>query len=304
MTVKLSILCLLGALLALSASASAQDLVDQANRSYQAKAWQAAAVAYESLSRGDESIGQYLYRLGVSRRHLGQFQAAVNALEKARKAGVPGMFVDLEMARLFASRKDLVMAVEKLQLAGEQGFGNVQQVEQDPELATLAGSDGFDEAMHVIRRNSAPCEYVERARDFDFWIGEWEVYDRDRTVKYGENTITSKDRGCYLYEQWVSATGNPGSSMNYYDPGQQRWRQHWVGAGGSIIDIYGGLVDGSMVLEGRLYSINPPSDSLFRGTWTPLPDGRVRQFFEQSKDNGKTWVPWFDGYYQRKSESR
>ncbi|TDJ12892.1 MAG: hypothetical protein E2O64_00970, partial [Gammaproteobacteria bacterium] len=91
MTVKLSILCLLGALLALSASASAQDLVDQANRSYQAKAWQAAAVAYESLSRGDESNGQYLYRLGVSRRHLGQFQAAVNALEKARKAGVSGM---------------------------------------------------------------------------------------------------------------------------------------------------------------------------------------------------------------------
>ncbi len=304
MTAKLSKPLLLGALLALTFSANAQDLADQANQSYQAREWQDAATDYETLSRDDKSNGQYLYRLGVSRRHLGQYQAAVNALESARKTGVPGMFVDLELARLFTLREEPEMALEKLRLAGEQGFGNIQQIEQDPELAALAGSDGFEEAMHVIRRNSAPCEYMERARDFDFWIGEWEVYNKDRTVKYGENTISSRDRGCYLFEQWVGATGNPGSSMNYYDPGQQRWRQHWVGAGGSIIDIYGGLVDGSMVLEGRIYSINPPSDSPFRGTWTPMPDGRVRQFFEQSKDNGKTWVPWFDGYYQRKSESR
>lgn len=304
MAAKFSKPLLLGALLAFTLAANAQDLADLANQSYQAKEWQAAVDAYETLILDAQSNGQYLYRLGVSRRHLGQFQAAVNALEKARQAGIPGRFVDLEMARLFTERKDLVMAVEKLQLAGEQGFGNVLQIEQDPELAALVGSDGFDEAMQVIKKNSAPCEYVARARDFDFWIGEWEVYDRDRTVKYGENTITRKDRGCYLYEQWVSAAGNPGSSMNYYDPGQQRWRQHWVGAGGSIIDIYGGLVDGSMILKGRIYSVNPPSDSAFRGTWTPLADGRVRQFLEQSKDNGKTWVPWFDGYYQRKPESR
>jgi hypothetical protein len=38
----------------------------------------------------------------------------------------------------------------------------------------------------------------------------------------------------------------------------------------------------------------------FRGLWTPLPDGRVRQFFEQSNDGGETWVPWFEGFYTRK----
>jgi hypothetical protein len=294
----------IGVLLVLGASAYAQNLAQQANASYQAEEWQAAADAYETLSRDDKGNGQYLYRLGVSQRHLGQFQAAVNSLESARKAGVPGMFVDLELARLFAVREEPVMALEKLELAGEQGFGNVQQVEEDPVLSGLAGSDGFEEAMHTIKRNSAPCEYVDEARDFDFWVGDWEVYDKDGTVKYGENTITRTNSGCYLYEQWVSATGVPGNSMNYYDPGQQRWRQHWVGAGGSIIDIYGGLVDGSMVLEGRLYTINPPVEKPFRGTWTPLPDGRVRQLFEHSDDGGKTWISWFDGYYQRKPESQ
>ena len=301
MKAKIFALC---AFLILAVSAYAQNLAQQANASYQAKEWQAAATAYESLSLDDKSNGQYLYRLGVSRRQLGEYQAAVNALEKARKAGVPGMFVDLELARLFTERKEPVMALEKLRLAGEQGFGNVQQIEQDPDLSALAGSDGFEEVMSVINKNYAPCEYVEEAKDFDFWVGEWEVYDKAGSVKYGDNTITRTNRGCYLYEQWVSSTGVPGNSMNYYDPGQKRWRQHWVGAGGSIIDIYGGLVGGSMVLKGRLYTINPPSEKPFRGTWTPLPDGRVRQLFEHSDDKGKTWISWFDGYYQRKLESQ
>jgi len=38
---------------------------------------------------------------------------------------------------------------------------------------------------------------------------------------------------------------------------------------------------------------------LIRGTWTPLDDGRVQQFFEQSRDGGESWYTWFDGYYQR-----
>lgn len=106
MAAELSKLLILGALLAFAASANAQDLADQANESYLAKEWQDAANAYESLSQENKNTGQYLYRLGVSRRHLGEYQAAVNALEKARKAGVPGMFVDLELARLFSARNE------------------------------------------------------------------------------------------------------------------------------------------------------------------------------------------------------
>ena len=37
----------------------------------------------------------------------------------------------------------------------------------------------------------------------------------------------------------------------------------------------------------------------FRGTWTPNPDGSVRQHFEISADDGATWTTWFDGKYVR-----
>jgi hypothetical protein len=32
--------------------------------------------------------------------------------------------------------------------------------------------------------------------------------------------------------------------------------------------------------------------------WTPMMDGRVRQFFEEQDATGK-WQVWFDGYYSR-----
>jgi hypothetical protein len=61
----------------------------------------------------------------------------------------------------------------------------------------------------------------------------------------------------------------------------------------------GGYVDGAMRLEGPLQYLAQGKTTTLRGTWTALPDGRVRQLFEESEDAGKTWVPWFDGYYTR-----
>ena len=104
-----------------------------------------------------------------------------------------------------------------------------------------------------------------------------------------------------MVENWLSSIGGTGLSMNYFDPSIGQWTQKWVSAGGLIIDISGGLDNGSMVLVGTSYTVSNSDKKPFRGTWTPLDDGRVRQFFEQSSDDGETWNPWFDGYYSRKT---
>jgi hypothetical protein len=39
---------------------------------------------------------------------------------------------------------------------------------------------------------------------------------------------------------------------------------------------------------------------LDRTTLTPLPDSRVRQVIEQSRDGGVTWQTGYDAYYVRK----
>jgi hypothetical protein len=37
-----------------------------------------------------------------------------------------------------------------------------------------------------------------------------------------------------------------------------------------------------------------------RITWTPLPDGTVRQHWQASRDDGATWDDLFDGRYVRR----
>ena len=103
-----------------------------------------------------------------------------------------------------------------------------------------------------------------------------------------------------LIESWTGASGLGGMSINYLDKRDGQWVQVWNSSGGSQIEIRGGLTDDGMLLVGTLHTIGAATTVPFRGLWTPLEDGRVRQFFELSNDDGKTWTTWFDGYYTRK----
>jgi len=57
-----------------------------------------------------------------------------------------------------------------------------------------------------------------------------------------------------------------------------------------------------MAMEGTLHTVSTGVTQPFRALFTLLPDGRVRQYFEQSNDDGATWVPWFEGFYTRKKQ--
>jgi hypothetical protein len=138
-------------------------------------------------------------------------------------------------------------------------------------------------------------------RAFDFWLGQWEVTGADGR-KAGHNEISRDQGGCVLVERWHGVENSTGMSMSFYDPVVDRWRQVWVSPGIEI-DIAGRLVDGSMVLEGTIVYLGDARAHRFRGAWTPLPDGRVRQFFEEANADGE-WMPWFDGFYRRAAEPR
>lgn len=134
---------------------------------------------------------------------------------------------------------------------------------------------------------------------FDFWVGDWEVFDSNSGEKAGENSISKQEQGCVILENWRGESGSTGISLNYYNPVTREWRQVWVSAGRYAIDIVGGLRGSSMVLEGSLYNFQGAVWN-FRGSWTPNADGSVRQFFEQYNHDSGQWTPWFDGRYVRK----
>ncbi|HJU83908.1 MAG TPA: hypothetical protein VJ600_06835 [Holophagaceae bacterium] len=144
----------------------------------------------------------------------------------------------------------------------------------------------------------APCASPEH-HQFDFWLGEWEVRDPEGHLA-GRNRIESI--ACGLQEHWSDLKGGTGTSLNAYNAATKRWHQTWVGGGGGVILLDGGLVDGRMVLEGRNATAKGPV--LDRITWSP--EGRdaqgrdrVRQLWEQSRDEGRTWTVAFDGRYTR-----
>lgn len=142
------------------------------------------------------------------------------------------------------------------------------------------------------------CSDAERAHEFDFWIGEWEVYSDGKLA--GSNSIHPILDGCVLQEKWSGGQGSAGSSLNFYNPQTRQWQQFWVWRNGTTLDLAGGLEDGKMVLQGDSTS----RDGLAirnRITWTANPDGTVRQHWEVSKDRGESWETAFDGLYKKKS---
>ena len=142
------------------------------------------------------------------------------------------------------------------------------------------------------------CEEPPQHRQFDFWLGTWKVTDKAGEQAYGRNTISKRENGCLLLEEYQTGKGFSGSSINFYNPSDSRWYQYWVDNGTSIIQTSGGLKNGSMVMRGKIYYLQSGRTAKFRAKWTPLEDGRVRQFFEEKDSQGK-WQPWFDGYYRK-----
>ncbi|GAB5456401.1 MAG: hypothetical protein Hens2KO_26300 [Henriciella sp.] len=142
-----------------------------------------------------------------------------------------------------------------------------------------------------------PC-IQDAYKQFDFWLGTWEVTTPDGAVA-GTNKITSEESGCLILETWRSATGGSGQSYNYYNPATEKWRQVWVSAG-FIIDYEGGLTaSGSMKLAGKITYTASSFEADFTGEWALNDDGTVTQHFEQYDAENDEWTTWFTGIYTR-----
>jgi hypothetical protein len=141
------------------------------------------------------------------------------------------------------------------------------------------------------------CTSVEY-RQFDFWIGDWEVYRPDGKPA-GTNRIRRILGGCVIQENWSGVGGSSGTSYNIYDRTRRQWHQTWVDNQGGLLQLDGEFTDARMTLRGE----TPDSSGvklLQRITWDRVSEAEVRQLWESSRDGGKTWTVVFDGRYQRR----
>lgn len=273
---------------------------DAAATLYAAEKWPEAADAYASMVVENPDDTAAWVRLAVSARHAGRYDTALEALATAEAQGFNAMHIGVERVRIDVLQGDTEAAMDGLRGLVANGLTAVAFIRNDPILGSMAGDQTFDELTANLEKTAYPCEHDTRFREFDFWIGEWDVHDSAGQLA-GSNVIAREQRGCYLSETWTSASGGGGHSINYLDKITGEWVQVWNDASGTQINIRGGLTDSGMLLVGTLHDVASSRTKPFRGLWTPLDDGRVRQFFEQSDDGGETWVSWFEGFYTRKA---
>ena len=138
---------------------------------------------------------------------------------------------------------------------------------------------------------------AEVRRQFDFWVGDWSVTVNGQHA--GDNRIDRILEGCALLENWTGNGGMSGKSLNFYDPARRQWHQTWVDDRGGSLGLDGAFSDGKMVLSGTKKD-QAGKTTINRITWSALPSGQVRQVWEQSSDDGKSWTVAFDGLYTRK----
>jgi hypothetical protein len=143
---------------------------------------------------------------------------------------------------------------------------------------------------------AAPCD-APAHREFDFWLGEWQVRTPDGKLA-GTNRIEREYDGCVLHERYTTGRGYSGESLNSYDAGRKVWHQTWVDNSGTLLLLEGTFKSGSMVLEGRTTGADGPP-TRHRISWTPNADGSVRQLWESTDAKGQ-WGIAFDGAYTRK----
>jgi ketosteroid isomerase-like protein len=167
------------------------------------------------------------------------------------------------------------------------------------QAATISVLVGTLQILPLYAETSKPvtCS-VPAYRNFDFWLGEWDVFEVGGSTREARATVTRIQNDCGLREQYDGVDGSSGESMSMYDPSTAEWQQTWLSNRGQVVFIHGNLEGQAMILSGTDHRAG--SQRLVRGVWKPEGEG-VRETAETSSDGGKTWTPWFDLSFRKRS---
>lgn len=134
-------------------------------------------------------------------------------------------------------------------------------------------------------------------RQFDFWIGEWDVTDSGQVIASSVEQFL--EDSSIIMENYSQKDGYSGKSINFYDRYLKKWRQVWVDRIGNVSEFTGEYRDGAMVFEGESHRANGKK-VLRKLIFYNLGPDKVRQYSEMSLDNGKNWQIAYDFIYVRK----
>jgi len=148
-----------------------------------------------------------------------------------------------------------------------------------------------------------PCE-ASQQRQFDFWVGEWNLTwpgTQAGSVQHGTNSIQRILDGCVVEENFSGGSDMHlrGRSVSIFNLAAGKWKQTWVDNEGGYLDFVGEFKDGQMILSREATG---PAGKKFlqRMVWKNITATEFDWSWESSKNDGKTWQVVWPIHYEKK----
>jgi hypothetical protein len=132
----------------------------------------------------------------------------------------------------------------------------------------------------------------EFTREFDFWIGEWDV-------AWGDGNTGTSSVYCDFDDRVIveSFDGRPsstiqGMSLSTYDEDAGVWRQCWVDSRGRFTVVAGGF-------DGEAMDLRTEGEPLKRARWRDITGDAFTWTLEESSDRGRSWELVWELRYTR-----
>ncbi|HVS92579.1 MAG TPA: hypothetical protein VHE59_11130 [Mucilaginibacter sp.] len=279
------------------------DVLSEADSLYTIGNYKAAAGKYVTYLQDTSTNAPAWNRAGFSNQNIGNYAEALRDYQRSL-ANHPAPFirssVNSRMARILSIQNKTGDAAEALVNAAKLGFNPLPDLDTLADFKNLRQSADYEPAKKKITEIIYPCLADPHTHDFDFWVGEWDVYATGSRYLVGHSVVQNISGGCAILENWTSTQANAGKSINYYDPSDGKWHQDWVGSGQNISHYFNGEYrDGAMNFE---YEGVNAKGAKIKGHFRfyHVDKDTVRQYLELSADGGKTYQPSYDFTYVRK----
>lgn len=280
----------------------------RANALFTQPDWQGALDAYSALATQFPRHPLSRFRVGVSLLELRKYSEAEASLREGERLGFPTTTAAYRLGQLFTEAGRSDDAIAELARAAAAGmFTTTAALEGDRHLAKLRSHRRWPDVVDAFDAVLQPCHHDARFREFDFWLGDWDVRPTGQPVNAAagppaRNTVTLEDNGCIVVEHWTAPGGSRGQSFNLFDRSVGKWRQTWVDNAAGQHDYRGELKDGNMAYVGDTPAPNGGLGRVpTRLTFFRLGNDSVRQFSEISNDSGRTWQSNYDLMYVRRA---
>jgi len=186
--------------------------LQQADSLFAAQQWKTAIPVYEAVLKIEPNNAQGWNRLGYCYHNLLDYGKALTSYSKAlscKPTVALETIIQSRLARIYSLKNEPDMAFAALNKAVQLGFVNVGELENLTDFDNIRKDIRLNDVIKGATNNAFPCMHNTQAREFDFWIGDWDAYVTGTTQLAGQSHIEMASGGCMILEHWTSKGSVP-----------------------------------------------------------------------------------------------